>query len=103
MNSMNHDPFEPPEGISIAKFRFLMLKRYFEQGYNITGYIKYVIALFGISSLNVSTTMALGFGYAIFCFAVGYWWYRYGFIEIDTEIGNRFNYFVNEMRDKIKK
>lgn len=99
---MNLDPFEPPVGVSRLKFKLLLYKRYFEQGYSITGYIKYVIALFGLSSLNVGVTMAFGVLYAVACFAIGYWWYRYGLIDVDTEIGNRFNYFVREMRDKIR-
>ena len=90
--------FTAPEGVKKSKFLFLLWKRYFETGYSITGYVKYVIALFGISSLNVAITMSLGVIYAILCFVVGWWWFRYGFMEVDNEISNRFNGFVHEMR-----
>lgn len=99
---MTHDPFSPPDGMSPWKFRLLMWRRYFEQGLSITSYLKYMVAFFGVSSQDVRATMFLGIGYAIGCFALGYWWYRYGWIDMDTEIGNRFNLFVKEMREKIK-
>lgn len=93
------DLFKPPQGVRKIKFYFLLWKRYFEMGYNITGYVKYAIALFGISSLNLVVTMVLGALYGGLCFLVGYLWFRYGFMEADNEISNRFNGFVQEMRD----
>lgn len=98
---MTQDPFSPPEGISPLKFRLLMWKRYFDQGLSTTSYLKYLVAFFGASSKNVGATMIVSVVFGIACFVIGWWWYRYGLIEIDTEIGNRFNYFVKEMREKI--
>lgn len=96
---MNPELFLPPPGVSHRKFKFLLWKRYFDTGYSLTGYVKYAIALFGISSLDVSTTLTLGFVYALVCFAIGYLWYKYKFVEADNEISNRFNLFTREMRD----
>ena len=100
---MNSELFKPPEGVSYAKFKFLIWKRYFDTGYGLTNYIKYAIALFGISSLNVAKTLMLGMAYAILCFVAGYLWYRYQFVEADNEISNRFNLFMREMRDMREK
>ena len=94
--------YKPPRGVNKLKWKLLLLKAFFERGYGITGFIKYFIALFGISSLNVSLTMTLGFVYAISCFIIGYIWYSRDFTEIENEIANRFNRFVVEMRKKMK-
>ena len=99
---MNQEQLLRPDGVSDFKWRFMLWKRYFDTGYGMTGYIKYIVALFGISSLNVERTLMLGFVYAIFCFVLGYAWFRYHFAELDQEIGNRYNWFVQEMREMKK-
>jgi len=81
--------------------RFCLHKAYFDKGYGLTSYVKYGIALFGLSSLDVKTTMILGIGYGIFCYVVGRVWFHYGFQLADTEVYNIFNPFVKEMRRKI--
>jgi len=97
-NAKNSDLFEPPKDAKKVKFYFLLWKRYFETGYNITGYIKYVIAIFGISSLNVGLTMALGWGMESPVSLSVSFGLTNGFMEMDNEISNRFNGFVHEMR-----
>ena len=99
---MNNDFLTPPEDVSNLKWKFVLFKRFFDTGYGITNYFKYIIALFGISSLNIKATLALGILYGFFCFFVGWAWFRYKFMEVDTEVGNRTNRFVGEMREKIK-
>lgn len=91
-----------PEEIGGLMWYFLLLKRFFDAGWGMTGYIKYVIALFGISSLNVGRTIIFGMIYGVSCLVVGYIWYAYKFFEVDTEIGNRFNWFMEEMREMKK-
>ncbi len=93
---------QPPKGVNRYKFAFLVAKRYFETGYSITSYVKYVIALVGLSTLNMEKTLILAAVYIPVCFLVGWVWYRWDFAGAETEIGNRFNYFVREMREKIK-
>ena len=85
------------------KTSLLLQKRYFDLGYGITSYVKLVIALFGLSSLNVKATMILAFGYAIFCYVFGWAWVKYGWYEVDLEITNKYNLFVKEVRTKLKK
>ena len=99
---LEESPFLKPDGTSDLKWKFLLWRRYFETGYALTAYIKYLIALFGISSLNVSKTITIAFIYAIICFFIGFFWYKWKFAELDNEISNRFNLFVKEMREKIK-
>ena len=94
---------EPPEGVNPLVFRLLMWKRYFDTGYNLTSYIKYAVALFGLSSLNVSATLVIAFVYGVACFIIGYLWFAFKFVEVDNEISNRFNLFTREMREMKKK
>jgi len=84
-------------------FRFCMHKAYFDTGYGLTSYVKYGIALFGVSSLNVKITLILGLIYGVFCYLVGRIWFAWGFKIADTEVYNRFNLFVKEMRGQLKK
>ena len=99
---MAQDLFSTPEDISNFKWKFTLYKRYFDTGYGITNYIKYFIALFGLSSLHVGTTLILALIYAALCFFIGWAWFKYRFAEIDTEVGNQVNRFMREMREKIK-
>ena len=85
------------------KFRFVLHKAYFDKGYNLTSYLKYVIALFGISSLDVVLTLVIGFFYGIGCYFLGRWWIKKHFFEAEIEVSNMFNRFVRETRSFIKK
>lgn len=80
----------------------LLQKRYFDLGWSITGYLKYILALFGIASLNVKATMVLAVCYAVFCYVFGWAWVKFGWYTIDIEITNMYNLFVKEMRSKLK-
>ena len=82
-------------------YKPLLIKAYFDQGFGLTGYIKYIIALFGISSLNVKYTLWIAFFYAISCYFVGRLWFKYKLIDTENEIRNSVNPFVIEMREKI--
>ena len=102
ISSKNKRPFllfSPPPNVSRKKFYFLLVKRFFDTGYAHTNYLKYLIALFGLSSLNVEKTIILAVVYAMACLVIGYLWHRYDFAEIDVGIGNMFNPFVQEMRE----
>lgn len=81
-------------------FRFCIHKAYFDKGYGLTSYVKYGIALFGLSSLNIKWTLIAGGVYGIFCYIIGRIWFQMGFQLADTEVYNRFNEFVKEMRTK---
>jgi hypothetical protein len=85
-----------------TKYRILLWKSYFDKGLNLTNYIKYPIAFFAISSLNVKLTMIIAFVYALLCIPLGYLFYRFGWMKAEIEIQNRYNLFVKQMRRKIK-
>ena len=79
-------------------YRFCLIKAYFDKGLNLTNYVKYLIFFFGLSSQDVSSTMILGTAYIIFCFFLGFFWYKTNMVEAEIEVNNRYNLFVKEMR-----
>ena len=84
-------------------YKYLLWKRYFDTGFSLTSYIKYAIALFGISSLDVKATMLIAVIYAVSCLVIGRLWYHYKLVEVDAEISNLFNPFQREVRAKLNK
>ena len=80
-------------------YKFCLLKAYFDKGLGLTSYIKYLIAFFGLASREVYYTLYIAFIYAILCFFLGWFWYKYKFIDAENEVGNQFNPFVREMRN----
>lgn len=76
----------------------MLLKAYFDKGYGVTSYFKYMIAFYGVTSLNVKSVMIAGVIYGISCFFIGYLWYKYRFTDAEIEVSNQFDPFVREMR-----
>lgn len=83
-------------------YKFCLIKAYFDKGLGLTNYVKLAIGYFGIASLNVKATLIIAAIYFVFCFGIGWFWYKLKFIEAEIEVGNRFNLFVKEMRKKQK-
>lgn len=82
-------------------YKFCLLKAYFDKGYGLTSYIKYMIAFFGLASQDVNLVLFIAVIYAFICFFIGWLWFKYRFIDAETEVGNQFNPFVKEMRQEI--
>lgn len=80
-------------------FKFCLIKAYFDKGLGLTNYVKYFLALFAIASSDVKSTLIWAFFYCIFCFILGYLWFKFKFIDAENEVNNRFNPFVREMRE----
>ena len=85
------------------QIKFNLHKTYFDIGYGLTQYFKYLILLFGVASLNVKSTMFIAVVYAIGCYILGWAWLHSGFFSAAIEIGNMFNPFVTEMREAHQK
>ena len=84
-------------------YKFALWKAYFDKGYGVTSYIKWAAAIFGISSaiqgihliwIFIGATL-----YFIFCFIIGWIWYKYGLTDAENEVQNRFNPFQKEIRN----
>lgn len=83
--------------------KFALHKKYFDTGMGVLNYVKYAIAVFGLSSLNVKTTMILAFAFAIVSYFTGWYWCNSGLTDAENEINNRFNPFQREVRRKLIK
>lgn len=90
--------FLRPDGVSNIKWGFMIHKRFFDTGYGMTGYIKTFAGLLSFTTFDVSIIFVTGLLYAVLCYEWGVIWHNYDFVTLDTEISNRFNLFVKEMR-----
>ena len=79
-------------------YKFCQLKAYFEKGYGLSHYFFKLIAVFGLTSQQLTETFIMIFFYTIFIFILGFVWYHFGFVEAEMEVANRYNLFVKEMR-----
>ena len=85
-----------------SSYKLLLWKAYFEKGWQITNYFKYVLVVFGWATNDVKTTILIGIVWVLCCFIVGKFWYKYKLINTEQEIQNRINPFVHEMRSNLK-
>jgi len=85
----------------VKLFKILLWKAYFDKGFGITSYAKYFIAFFGLASQDIMTTLWIGFFYGIFCFFLGWGWYRFKIIETENEVSNVFNPFCRDVRNSL--
>jgi len=87
-------------------FKLLLLKAYFDRGLSLTNYMKYIIAIFGFYSLSENIDfkylLIIGVFYIIFCFILGWLWYKYRLIDLENEINNIYNPFQREIRRKLR-
>ena len=81
-------------------FKFCLWKAYFEKGYALTSYVKYVIALFGLASQDLKITLIAGVIYGFVCFFLGWIWFHYHIVDAEIEVQNQFNLFVKQMRKR---
>ena len=84
-----------------TKYRILLHKQYFSKGEDLISYGKWFILYFGASTMDFNLTIILGVIYGLISYVMGRIWYSRGFAEADTEVNNRFNLFVKEMRKKL--
>ena len=92
-----------PAGDSLVKskkYKFVLWKTYFDTGFSITSYVKYLIAIFGISSLQWKLAIGLFVSYGILCIFIGWIWIKFGFFDAQNEVSNQFNPFVKEVRER---
>jgi len=83
--------------------KFALHKRYFDTGFGVLNYLKYPLVLIGFATPDAKVILVFAFFYAIVCYLLGWWWLNRGMQDAETEIGNRYNPFVKEMRKVIVK
>lgn len=89
-------------GRELIFYKFLVFKTYFDSGYGLTSYFKYLVAFLGVSGLiaevlSFKQVVYIGIGYGVFCYIIGRLWYYLRLPEISAYIDNKFDPFVHEM------
>ena len=88
-----------------TKYKICLWKEYFNTGYGVLNYPKWIAAIFGVGEIvnkNYLTVFVGASLFFIFCILFGKWWYSKGWILAEREVGNQFNFFQREVRDKLK-
>ena len=86
-------------------YKLALYKAYFDTGYGILSLPKYILVLAGGGSLLLTmgkstlTVVLLGFLFGIICFFVGRWCFKSGFVKATIEVSNKYNKFVEEVRN----
>lgn len=84
-------------------YKILLWKAYFDKGFGLTNYLKYVLLLFGWATNDAKTTIIIAITWACSCLLIGRLWYYYRIIDIENEVSNAFNPFAVEVRRAVKK
>ena len=83
-------------------YKLMLWKAYFEKGYGLTSYVKWAMAIVGITAMSIPYILIGAILYGVSCFFIGWAWYHYNIITAEIEVNNQFNLFVREMRRKRK-
>ena len=90
-------------------YKLALHKAYFDQGYALLSYPKYILILSGIGSLLLTegestfTVAMIGIIIGIGCYLIGMWCFKSGFVKATVEVQNQYNAFVQEIRRHVKK
>lgn len=82
--------------------RWLWIKRYFDTGFGLTSYVKYILAGSGLVLKDVTTIFWMGAIYATCCLILGYAWIHLKIVDKENEITNILNPFQREVREKLE-
>lgn len=86
-------------------FKIFLHKSYYDYGSSLTAIFRPLVFLIGggtiIASGGDSRFAVIAYSsFVIFCYILGKWASKHGLREADTEVTNRFNLFVTEMRKR---
>ena len=84
------------------KGRLCELKAWLEKGQGLTYLPKYLILLLVVAEQDITNALSYGVGYAVLVFIIGFIWYKFDMIKWEIEVGNVYDKFVIEMREKFK-
>ena len=85
-----------------TKYKLLLWKSYVDTGLGQTNYMKYFVITIlvgkGLDSIAYGAVI-----YAVICYLIGWAFYKYKWVEAQSEVSNRFNLLSKELRAHIKK
>jgi len=85
------------------KYKLCLLKAFFDKGYGLSSFPKWVVAVFGVGEVvkrNYVIVLLGAFLFAVFCLLIGWIWYNFNWIRAEAEVGNRYNLFQEQLRKK---
>jgi len=88
-------------------YKFALWKAFFDKGYSLLSYPKYILILMGVGDVIASggkstNVIIVGIAFGIFCFLLGWFWYHNKIVNAEIEVSNQYNPFVHEMRKVYK-
>ena len=90
--------------MNIIKYKLLLWKAYVMTGYSLTQILKYIIMVFVgwevTGGRDLSKIIGVAVIYAIFCYVLGWVWFKFELVNAEQEISNQFNPFVKQVRSK---
>jgi len=86
-----------------GQVKIQLQRNYVSQGRAFLGLFYGLIALFGIASGDWKKTLILGCAYYFISYFLGRYLYKKRWVEADAEAGNRYNPFMKEIREHVKK
>ena len=86
--------------MGLRGYRILLWKKYFDTGYSLTNYVFKLIAVFGLTSQMLKSTIIVLILYSFGCLILGRWWLYSRLLDTELEISNMFDPFVKDMRTK---
>lgn len=87
------------------KYRILKQKTYFDTGFGILHYFRYIMMVWGLNEVQKMNAKLAIYGvliYGVICYLVGYCWFRYEWVLANAEVGNRYNRLAKELRNYMK-
>lgn len=88
-------------------YKILLWKAYFDKGFGLLNYVKYILAVAGVSAafngIEIKTIVIIGVIYGIVCLILGRLWFHYKLVDMEAEIQNKINPFQREIREHLKK
>ena len=90
------------------RYKFNLWKAYFDTGYSMLSYPKYILFLVGLGDVIANDgeyirVLVIGFFLAIVCLVFGKVWFKYRFIDYQLEVQNQYNPLAREIREKFIK
>lgn len=90
-------------------YKLALHKAYFDTGYGLLSYPKYILLMAGGGSIlltggeSTALVVSIGGAIGIFCYFLGRWCFKSGFMKATIEVSNQYNAFVGEIRKHVKK
>lgn len=84
-----------------TSYKLLLWKAYFDKGFGLTNYFKYLLLVFGWATDDVRTTVIIGIAWAFSCLILGKIWFYFKLVDTEYEVQNNVNPFCNEVREAL--